>query len=415
MSSSLDSSLGRRFWQLWGSSTISNLADGMYRVSLPLIALHYTRSPTLIALVTVLATLPWLLLALHAGAIADRLDRRRIMVSANGLRLAALATFATSVALGIDSLWLLLVLALIVGTGEVFFDGTAQSILPMLVERDQLGRANGRLFAARETMESFAGQALGGVLVAVTVVAAVATPAALYGVSALILLLLAGHYRPHRGPATTLRSDIAAGIAYLWRHRVLRTLAVMTGVMNLGSSAFMAVFVLYAVGPESAMGLPEYAYGWLLMGTAAGSVLGALVTERLQAWLGRAQLLAATVVVSALAKALPAATANLLLVAAGFISFGVGLMMWNVVAVSLRQRIIPAELLGRVNSCYRLVAWGTLPLGALLGGLLAELLGLRGLFLASAASSLALLVCFATLTERALTAAEQDSPSSTQP
>lgn len=407
--------LGRRYWQLWSASTLSNLADGLYWVALPLIAVHYTRSPILVALVTVLASLPWLLMALHAGAIADRLDRRRIMISANGLRLGALAVFATAVVLGIDSFWLLLVMAVLVGTGEVFFDGTTQSILPMLVQRDQLGRANGRLFAARDVMENFAGQGVGGALVAVAVVVAVSTPAALYGLTVLILLLLIGNYRPQRREPTTISHDIAEGVAYLWRHRLLRSLAVMTGVMNLANSAVMAVFVLYAVGPESPMGLPEYAYGWLLMGAAIGSVTAALFVERLQGWLGRAPLLVITVLVASLGKAIPAATANIALVAVAFVSTGVGVMLWNVVAVSLRQRIIAEELLGRVNSCYRLVAWGTVSIGALLGGVLAELIGLRGLFLVAALTSLALLFYFRTVTERAITTAEQDSPNATQP
>jgi MFS family permease len=403
------SPLGSRYWTLWSASTLSNFADGIYRVALPLLAVHYTRSPILVALVTVLAFLPWLLLALPVGALADRLDRRRIMINANTVRACALVGFAAAAALGVDTLWLLLVLALVVGCAEVFFDGTAQSILPMLVDRENLGRANGRLYAAREIMENFAGQAAGGMLVAALAAWAFFAPAGLYAAAVGALLLIAGQCRPARTGTASLGRDIAEGVAYLWRHRLLRTLALITGVMNLANTAFMAVFVLYAVSDGSPMGLPAYAYGLLLTATAAGSTLAALASEPVQRLIGRTGLLVTCVVIVGVAKAVPALTANVAWVAAAFLATGVGIMLWNVVAVSLRQRIIPEELLGRVNSCYRLIAWGTLPLGALLGGVVAELVGLRGLFAATAALNLALLVCFRTVTERAIRVAEAPS------
>lgn len=398
--------LGTRFWTLWSASTLSNFADGVYRVVLPLLAVQYTRSPLLVSLVAALAYLPLLLFALHAGALADRRDRRRILVGANGARVAALLGFATAVVLGLDSLWLLCALALVVGTAETFFDSTAQSVLPMLVRRDQLSRANGRLFAAREVMESFAGRAGGGLLLALATTAAIATPAALYAAAVGALLAIRGRYRPHRPEETTIRQDIRQGVRYLAGHPLLRSLALMTGLVNLSLTAFMAVFVLYAVGPDSAMGLPESAYGLLLTATAAGSVVGALLTERIQRWTGRARLLAGTVLMNALSAAVPAFTANVAVVAAGFVSVGMGILMWNVTVVSLRQRIIPEHLLGRVNSCYRLLAWGTMPIGALLGGLVAEVVGLRGLFLLVALAIAAVLVLHRNVTERAIADAE---------
>lgn len=404
--------LGSRFWWLWCGSTLANLADGVYKVALPLLAVQYTRSPLLIALVSAVAFLPWLLLALHVGALLDRWDRRRILVNANVVRFLATLVFVILVLIERDSLPVLLVVVTVVGVAEVFFDSGAQSTLPALVNRDDLGRANGRLFAARETAESFAGRAVGGVLVAVSVALAFATPAVLYAAAAAALLALRGRYRTEHTTGNTVSRDIAEGLRYLWRHRLLRTLAFMTGMMNLSQTALMSVFVLFAVGADSAMGLPEYAYGWLLTATAIGSALASLMVERLQRWLGRVRLLVVTVVVSGAFGGVLVATDSVWIVAPAFLMLGVGIMTWNVVVVTLRQRVIPDHLLGRVNSCYRMLAWGLMPVGALMGGVVAELVGLRGLFLLCAVLSLSLLLCFRVVTERAIAQAEDGEPAS---
>ncbi|QVQ52832.1 MFS transporter [Spiractinospora alimapuensis] len=404
--------LGSRFWWLWCGSTLANLADGVYKVALPLLAVQYTRSPLLIALVSAVAFLPWLLLALHVGALLDRWDRRRIMVNANVVRFLATLAFVVLVVTGRDSLLALLIVVAVVGVAEVFFDSGAQSTLPDLVDRDDLGRANGRLFGAREVAESFAGRAVGGVLVAVSVALAFATPAVLYAGAAGVLLALRGRFRAERPSNGSMTRDIADGVRYLWRHRLLRTLALATGVMNLSQSAVMSVFVLFAVGPDSAMGLPEYAYGWLLTATAAGSALASLLVDPLQRLVGRVRLLVVTVALSGGFGWVLVATASVWIVAPAFVLLGIGIMLWNVVVVTLRQRVIPDHLLGRVNSCYRMLAWGLMPVGALLGGVVAEVAGLRGLFALCGALSLSLLMCFRVVTEREIARAEDVGPAS---
>jgi hypothetical protein len=252
--------------------------------------------------------------------------------------------------------------ALLLGTAETVYDTCAQSILPQVVSRDRLPRANGRLIAAELTANEFVGPPLGGLLVAAGVVAAFATPAALWVAAVGALLLLRGGFAVPREAPTTLRADVAEGLRYLWRHRLLRTLAAMTGLFNFATNATFAVFVLYAVGPDSAMGLTEVAYGLLFATIAAGSLIGGLTNA-----------------------------------------------LWNVVAVSLRQRITPDRILGRINSSYRLVAWGTRPLGAAAGGLLAELLGLRAVFGIAAALILATLLGMPQLTDTAISTAEHDA------
>ncbi|MEV4891999.1 MFS transporter [Nonomuraea sp. NPDC055795] len=382
--------MSRAYWQLWTSSGLSNLADGILKVALPLVAVQFTRSPALVAGLAVAVTLPWLLCALPAGALVDRLDRRRAMLAANLTRAALLAAVTATVLLGWGSIWLLYGAAFLLGTAETVYDTAAQSIVPQIVPRERLSQANGRLFAAELTANQFAGPPLAGLLAAAAAALAFATPAALWLLAVAALFLVRGSYRVDRTEPTTLRADIAAGLRYLWRQKVLRRLAVLTGLFNFASNAATAVLVLYATGP---MRLPEAGYGLLLGTIAAGSLVGSLAGAWLERRLGRTRTLVLALPAGAVLIGVPAATTSPYLVGAGFFVGGIGIVVANVVMVSLRQRITPDAMLGRVNSCYRLIAWGTMPLGALVGGLLAQQIGLRPLFAVMAVVALTGLTC----------------------
>ena len=401
--------LGAAYWRLWTSSSLSNLADGVVKVALPLVAIRYTDSPTLVAGLAFALTLPWLLFALPAGALADRLDRRRAMLGANAVRAALLVVLALTVMSGVGSIWVLYAVALCIGVAETIYDTSAQSILPQVVPRDRLSRANGRLFAAELTANQFVGPPLGGFLVAAGVAMAFATPAALWVIAIGALLLVRGRFRIERDQRTTMRADIAEGLRFLWRHRILRTLAVMVGVSNFATNATFAILVLYVVGPASAVGLSEPGYGLLLTTVAVGSLLGALVAERIERRLGRARSLVLTIVGSTLIVGTPGLTVDPFLIGAAFFVGGATIALWNVITVSLRQRITPERLLGRVNSGYRLVAWGTMPLGAAAGGLLGQFLGLRAVFVIMAVLTLTLVVGMTKITDRGMDAAERDA------
>ena len=398
--------LGTGYWRLWAASALSNLADGIFKVALPLVAIGFTRSPTLIAGVTFALTLPWLIFALQAGVLADRLDRRRAMLGSNAVRAALLAGLALAVIFDTGSILALYVIALSIGVAETIYDTSAQSILPQVVPRNQLSRANGRLYAAELTANQFVGPPLGGFLVAVGAAIAFATTAVLWATAVVALLLVRGPFRIPRDQRTTMRADIVEGLRFLWRHRLLRTLALMVGVSNFASNAVLSVLVLYAVGPGSAMGMTEPAYGVLLTTIAVGSLVGSLVADRVERWLGRARSLTLTILGSTLLVGTPAVTAQPLLIGAAFLVGGITIVIWNVITVSLRQRITPDRLLGRVNSGYRLVAWGTMPLGAAAGGVLAQLFGLRAVFGAMAVVALGMLAGMTVVTDEAMEAAE---------
>lgn len=401
--------LGSSFWKLLTSSGLSNLADGVFKLAIPLVAIRYTQEPVLIAGLSLVASLPWLLFALQAGALADRLDRRKIMLAANITRGALVAAVATAVLLGVESIWVLYAVALFVGTAETLYDTSAQSILPQVVDRSQLSRANGRLYAAEMTANQFIGPPLGGLLVAAGAVIAFAVPAGLWLVAVGALLLVRGNFRVHRDAPASMRSEIMVGLRFLWKNTVLRTLAFMTGLFNLTSSAAFAIFVLYAAGPTSAMGLTDAQVGILFTTTAIGSLLGSFLAERIERVIGRSLSLVVAIIAGAAFIITPAFTANPFIVGAAFFVGGFGVVLWNVVAVSLRQRITPDRLLGRVNSGYRLLAWGTMPLGAALGGVLGQFLGLPPVFLIMGIATLAILGFMITLTDTAMDAAQNEA------
>jgi MFS family permease len=398
--------VGRNFWRLLVSSAASNLADGVFFIALPLLAVGLTDSPILIAGVAIAGRLPWLVFVLIAGALADRLDRRITMRNVQLLRVVVVGAMAALAVAGQLSLPVLYVAAFVLGVGETLFDTAAQSMLPSIVDKEELPRANGRLYAVELTMNQFIGPPLGGLLIAVSVPLALGGAVVGYAIAAVGLALITGVFRPERtGPRTNLVTDIAEGLRYLLRHRLLRTLALMVGVMNFSFSAVFAVFVLYAVAPGP-LGLDEAGFGLLTTTLAIGSVLGSLVVARVETRLGPANVLSLSVLTIAITTIVPAFTTSAWVVGAMFVLGGVANVSWNVITVSLRQRIVPNELLGRVNAGYRLFAWGTQPLGALAGGIVAATAGINAVFILGGLLSASLLLTRSIVTDAAIAEAD---------
>ncbi len=406
------------YQRLVGASGLSNLADGVFQVALPVVTLGVTRDPSAFAAVTLAMRLPWLLFALPAGALADRLDRRRTMYLVNLGRSALIGALALVVAAESEELVLLCAVAFTLGVGETMFDTAAQSIMPSLVPADSLSKANSRLYAVELTANQFIGPPLGGLIAGVAAAWALGASAIGYLLAGTALAFIAGSYRPLRsGPPTRIRHDIAEGVRYLFRHRVLRTLGIMVGVFNLASTATMAVFPLYAIGDDAPLELSAAGFGLLLTAPAIGSVAGTFLVPGIERRLGRSRALLLSAVAFSLAEGIPGLTHSVPVIFVVML-VGNGLLgiAWNVITVSLRQRIVPDHLLGRVNAGYRLLAWGTMPIGALLGGLIAEWVSLEAVFLLAAATGLACTPLLLTVvTEDAIRAAEGTSEPAADP
>ncbi|MEU0602663.1 MFS transporter [Streptomyces sp. NPDC006393] len=366
------------FRALWAASGVSLIGTQVSVLALPLtalVALH--ASPGQVALLAAAGTAPFLLLGLPAGAWADRWARRRLMVFCDVGRGVLLATLPVAQLAGVLTLLQLYVVALGVGALSVFFDIASLSVLPALVRPDQIAPANARLEVVRATAQT-SGPALGGVLVqALTAPVALAVDALSYGVSALLLRGLP----PVPSPTAAARSggllvQVRAGLRFCLTHPYIRPLAVGAAWLNFWTEGLLAVFLTYAVRE---LRLSPATVGTVLAVAGLGYLAGSLLTPRLNASIGVGPAIVVGAALNAgflLAAWAPSTgtTAWLLL---GFTVTAIGVSVWNVNAVSLRQATTPDDLLARMNAANRFLIWGTMPLGAAAGGLLADLLGLH--------------------------------------
>lgn len=369
-------SISPQYWKVWTASAFSNLSDGVYVVAAPLLAASLTRDPVLVAGVSFAFGLPWLLFPLVSGALVDRLDRRVILGAGNVCRAALIGMLGLLVLAGWESLPLLYAVFFLLGTIETMYDNAAQAIIPKVAGRENLEKANGRLYAVELVNNQFVGPPLGGFLFGVAAAVPFLFGSGAFAASAAMVLSLRGSFRPVKeegASPTTLFYEIGEGLRWLYRHRLLRLLAVMLGVTNMMFSGVFAIMVLFA---QDILGLGSFGYGLLLASLAVGGVLGSFTSEKIIGVLGAGRALSLCAIADFVVLAVIASTGTPFVVGAMFVSMGVVMVIWNVVTVSLRQSIVPENLFGRVNSVYRMLGWGSMPLGALLGGLLARELGL---------------------------------------
>lgn len=359
--------MGRNWYLLWSGSAISALGDGIFLAALPLLAATLTQDPRLIAGVTFFGTLPWLLASLPAGALADRYDNRRLLTAA----LCAQALLLAVLALNSEThIALVYGMAFLIGTFETVPRAVGQPLIKAVVDDHLLERANGRLFASQGIALQFLGPPLGGLLFTL------ATPLPFW-VDALTFTaaaLLVTRMRTPRRPVAPGRPKIAEGVRWLLNHKALRTVTLVTATSNLCIAMTMATLVLFA---QHRLGLTGAGFGAFLATLACGGVAGGLLAERILSRLGPRNTVTATVVliplmwlgIAVLARDLPTVAA--FAVVSSFCT-----AVWGVATAVLRQRVVPAELLGRVSSAQTLITWGVQPLGALAGGLIAGWFGL---------------------------------------
>jgi MFS family permease len=403
--------LGSSFWALWRSSALSGLGDGIILAALPLLAARITGSAFLVSLVVVVQRLPWVVVAIPAGAFVDRQDPARAMVAADIVRGGLLAMVSLLLALGDLSIVTLCCAALALGTFDTVFAAGAQAMIPRVVAGESLDLANGRLSVAQTTTGHFLGPALGGALFALNQVIPFAVDSASFFGSAGMLRGLRGRFRPHRparsagGPPAgrpSLRADMAEGLAFFRHSPVLPLLAVLTGGLALFQASVLSPFVLFALRD---LHLSRAGYGIFLAVAALGNVAGALLAPRLRQRFSAAALFTGAGVVAGAAYLAVAFTSSVLVAQGAFIVEAAAVAGGSVVSISLRQRHIPQPLMGRVSNVFRAIIWGAIPVGGLLGGVLADLRGLRSPFVVAGLAQIALVAGLALPLRRRVRAA----------
>lgn len=371
----------RDFMLLWGGQTVSEAGSMITPFALPFLAVTALDASNFqVGLLTALGSLAFLLVALPAGVVVDRVARHRLMMWCDVLRAAVVATVPVAWYLGSLTLTQLCVVALVTGSLTVFFDVAYQSYVPVLVDKDALIDANGKLGTTGAAAATL-GPTVAGVLVAAIGGArALVADAASFLVSAASLFLIrTPEPKPARpdGPRPPFRQQMGEGLGFVVRHPVLRRIVACTGTVNLFSHMASAMEMPFLVRE---LGLSAGQAGLLLALGPVGGVLGGLLASRLARTVGSARI----IWLAPLLLGLPSYLAPLaypgwrvVLYGIGWFAFTFGAIVYNTAQVTYRQQICPPELLGRMNAAVRWIVWGTIPLGALLGGALATWLGLR--------------------------------------
>jgi hypothetical protein len=372
----------RAFWLYWASTTISYLGDGMRFVALPLLAITLTSSPARVASVMVAAGLPWPLFGLVAGIAVDRLDKNRILVRAQTMRASLGFLTAFGVAAGRVSLIILIAFVFALNTCEVFYDVALHSYLPAIVDKARLQWANSKLVTAETVVFEFVGPAAGGFLFARSASLPFFFDAATFLFSAWVLWALRRLRRrsvlpvPVSGSVgrSSIRSELADGLRWFWSHNLVRSLTFIAASSNLGAGGLFAVLALFL---KNDIGRGADAYGILIALSVIGSVAGGLAASRLTSSGARRAICLSAAPVTALLLFVIAGSVSYVATAIALMASGLIVTLVNVIAISLRQALIPADLMGRVTAVHRVLCWGALPLGAIVSGLVGQLLGVR--------------------------------------
>lgn len=369
--------MGPSFRWLVASSWISNIGDGIALAAGPLLVASQTQDPRLVALATLLQRLPWLLFGLHAGVVADRFDRRRVVVAVDVVRAAVLGLLALSIVTSVVDVTVVLAALFVLGTAETFADTTTATLLPMLVERDDLGIGNARLMLGNITINRLAGPPIGALLFTVGMAVPFAAQAVFVAAAAGLIgrIHTAAPERPERHPA--IRAEIVAGLRWVWAHSEIRTLTLTVVSFNITFGAAWSILVLYAT---ERLGMGEIGFGLLTASGAAGGILGTMVYARLELTIGRANIMRFGLVIETFTHLSLALTTSAAFALAVFFVFGIHEAAWGTTASTIRQRSVPIEFQGRVSSVYMVGVFGSLVVGSAIGGVIAGVWGVTGPF-----------------------------------
>jgi MFS family permease len=370
--------LGQPFRWLLASSWLSNLGDGLTLSAGPLLVAAQTHDPFLVSLAVVLQRLPWLLFGLHAGVIADRLDRRSLLLTVQLLRAVVLTALAASILTDHVGIGVVLLVMFLLGTAETFADTTSQTLLPMVVQRRDLALGNARLMAGFVTVNQLAGPPVGAALFALDPVLPFVAEAVciLVSAGAIAKLVLPPHgvHRDERGSA---RRDIVEGLRWLWGNAAVRTLSLTIVTFNVTFGAAWSVLVLYAI---ERLRTGDVGFGLLTTATAIGGILGTLTYDRLARTFSLGGLMRIGLIIETGTHLVLALTTSAPVALVVMVVFGAHAFVWGTTSRTVRQRAVPDALQGRVSSAYLIGVQGGMVVGGAIGGVIAGIGGVTAPF-----------------------------------
>ena len=374
--------LGRDFRFVWLSILVSSSGDGMFVTAFPLLAAILTRDPVLIAGITISTRLPWLLFSIFTGAIADRMDRRKLLIGADLVRMLIVGLLGASILLETVAIWQLYVCAFLLGICETLHVNAAQSFIPSIVRQDQLLPANTRFASAQIVSTQFIGPPLGVAMFNVAHSLPFVADAVTFAGSAGLVAAIPDEHAVEK-PTTRFRDDVLDGLRYMRDHKALRRLTEILAVINFFYFAAISLLVLYN---DDILDGNKATFTALSVGAAVGTVASRFFIQRLVDSKGTTTTMVISMWLWAVATVVMAATSNAYVAIASNVILGVGTGLWLSLNTTLRQQLTPSRMLGRMNAASRTVSWGIVPFGAAFGGIAARVLGLRGPFILSAVS-----------------------------
>ncbi|MFZ9043497.1 MAG: MFS transporter [Candidatus Nanopelagicaceae bacterium] len=368
--------LGHDFSLIWSASLITNLVDGVLRLAPLLLAVSLTEDPILIGALTALGLLPWLFFAIPIGAIVDRVDRRKALVLGNSLRAAIALFIAFAVSQGFINIWLLLISVFFFGICEVLVDTTSQAVLPQILDKSNYERGNSRLQISEVIVSQFAGAPLSGLLYAVSIALPFFFSTTGFILAGLLILLfpfereINAKKEGEVGQAKLgLKGDIKFALNYLYQDKQIFSIVVITTLLGFFyslSNAIAPLFILKELKVSPAL------FGVVLAIQGVGALAGSIAAPMVSKYLGRGKALAINVFFASLLVIFIGLSPNAYFFVAVSVLIGFTISVWNILLMSLYQSLIPPELYGRIHGARRTIVWGLMPIGAIIGGVIAR-------------------------------------------
>jgi len=368
--------LGKDFSRIWSASLITNLVDGVLKLSAPLLAVSLTQDPILIGLLSALGLLPWLFFAIPIGALVDRIDKRKALVLGNFGRSALALFVAFSISQEFITIWILLVCVFLFGICEVLVDTTSQSVLPQILDKSNFERGNSRLQISEVIVAQFAGSPLSGFLYAIAIALPFYFSTTGFFLAAVLLALFPFntdvnpvHEEDAGKERLGLIGDIKFALNYLYQDKRIFSIVVITtsiGFFYALSNAVAPLFILKELNVA-----PSY-FGVVLAIQGIGALAGSVMAPVISAKLGRGRALALNLFLASLMVIFFGLAPNAYVFVAIAVVMGFTISVWNILLMSLYQSIIPAHLYGRIHGARRTIVWGLMPIGSLFGGVIAR-------------------------------------------